>query len=147
MTVTIGVDSYGDEDGLLDYATNRGITISGDKTQLLILAMDWLEIQQYLGVKYEEYQQLEFPRTHYIYGDIVGDVPNDVVTAQYVGALLIDSGEDLNPVVERATKVEKVDVLSITYMDNSNETNSYPQLYSLLANYLSNSGMEFQVSR
>jgi len=147
MAVVVGTNSYGDEAGLLAYATARGTTITGDQTELLIKTMDWLEIQVYNGRKYEEFQALEFPRSPTLYGEVAGVVPDDVVTAQYVGALLIDSGETLNPVIGRETKMEKVDVIEVEYMDGAASKTLYPQLTGLLRPFLGSSGSSFTVKR
>ncbi len=53
---------YVSEDELEAYATARGITISGNKAVLLQKALDWLELQPFSGVKYDEDQELEFPQ-------------------------------------------------------------------------------------
>ncbi len=147
MSVTVDTDSYGDESGLNSYADARGVTISGDETELLIAAMDWLEVQVFHSYKYEEDQALEFPRALNLYGDTSGSVPDNIITAQYVAALLIDSGESLNPTIDRAVKREKVDVIEVEYMDNANSAKTYPQLTSLLRKYLSVYGGSFVVSR
>ncbi len=147
MAVTVGADSYGDESGLGAYATARGVTISGHETELLIKAMDWLEIQSFKSCKLVETQSLQFPRYEYNYGDTYGEVPGNIVTAQYVVALLIDSGEDMNASVGRAIKRERVDVLEVEYMDNASSTTMYPQLDLLLKDYLSGFGGTFEVKR
>lgn len=147
MAVTVDTDSYGTEAGLNSYADARGITITNDETELLIQAMDWLETQSFHSYKYVESQALEFPRALRLYGDTAGVVPLDIVAAQYVAALLIDSGETLNPTVDRAVKREKVDVIEVEYMDNADSSKTFPQLTALLKNYLSTYGGSFKVSR
>lgn len=148
MAVVIGTNSYGDEAGLQAYADARGVTILGDKTQLLIGAMDYLEIQSYKYRKYDYDQALQFPRSQTTYDVDLGTVPPEVITAQYVAALLIDSGEELNAVVERSTKMEEVfQAVSVEYMDNAAETNYYPQLTKLLARWLAGGSGTFTVSR
>lgn len=137
MPVVVGTDSYGDEAGLQSYADARGVTISGDLTILLIKAMDYLESQAYLGVKYVETQPLEFPRSPTLYGDVEGEVPARIIQAQYVAALLTDGGENLNPVVGRERKRVRIEgAVDTTYMDDASPTNTYPQLYRLTSDYL-----------
>lgn len=150
MTVTVGTDSYGDEVGLQAYADKRGITIAGDLTTLLIKSMDYIEVQRYRGIKIEEFQLLEFPRYPTFYGDKNGYVPTDIIAAQYVGAILVDSGATLSPTIERAVKSEKVDVIKVEYMDNASTAPVYTELDSLLSKYLDNSGInstQFSVGR
>lgn len=148
MAVVIGTNSYGDETGLQAYADDRGITITGDLTQLLIKAMDWVEIQSYKWQKYDAGQSLQFPRSSTYYDVDAGTVPPEVITAQYVAALLVDSGEDLNPVVGRAKKMTDVyQAVKTEFMDNANETSMYPQLTQLLSRWLLSSGGSFTVTR
>lgn len=149
MAVTVGTDSYGNETGLAAYATARGITISGDATELLYKAMDWLEYQPFKNEKYDYDQALQFPRlpNQYWEGDTEGEVPDDIVTAQYIAAILIDDGNDLNQVVGRATKREKVDVIEVEYKDSSNDSPYYPQLTRILSRFLASTGGSFIVSR
>lgn len=149
MAVTIGTDSYGDEAGLEAYATKRGVTIVGDKSVLLIKAMDWLESLDFLGVKYIYTQALQFPRLPTPYDVDAGTVPPEVINAQYAAALLIDSGEDLNPVIEPAIKRENYGrtAVEIEYQDNASPINSYPQLTRLLKRHLANTGGQFRVTR
>lgn len=150
MAVTVGTDSYGDETGLQDYADARGVTIAGDLTQLLIKAMDYIESRQYTGNRYDltTPQPLEFPRDWTPLYVPLGTVPQDVITAQYVAALLIDSGEDLQPVVGRALKRQRVEgAVEREWMDNASETKRYPQLSALLGQFMASSGTSFAVVR
>ncbi len=135
MAVTVGTDSYGDETGLNAYADAREIELSGDETVLLLKAMDWFEIQLYFSIKYSESQALQFPRLETRYGDTSGEVPANIIKAQYVAAVLIDTGNNLNPVQARLTKREKVDIVEIEYLDGSVAA-TYPELEALLRNYL-----------
>lgn len=138
MAVTIGTDSYGDEAGLQAYADARGVTVAGDKTQLLYKAMDWLEIQPYLGVKYNYSQPLQHPRTPTLYDVTAGTVDPDIIKAQYVAALLIDAGQDLNPVVKPARKRVGAgrNAIEVEYQPYANDRNTYPELQSLLRRHL-----------
>jgi hypothetical protein len=136
MAIVVGTNSYVTEAELQAYADERGITIAGTLSQLLIKAMDWMEIQKYKGQKYSESQALEFPRNFTRYDVDSGDVPPDVKEAQYVAALYVDGGNELNPAVGRATKKEKVDVVEVEYMDNASSTTTYPRLYDILRFWL-----------
>jgi hypothetical protein len=147
MAVTVGTDSYGDETGLDAYALARGITVVGDQTIMLTKAMDWLEIQPWYSYKYLETQPLEFPRASTKYGDVVGEVPDDIITAQYVAALIFDGGGNLLESSGQSIKKEKVDVIEITYQDFTSGQISYPQLNGLVSPYLSSTGGSFTVTR
>ena len=141
MALVVGVDTYVTETELTDYASARGITITGDTKTLLIKAMDYIEIQSYWGSKTDADQDLEFPKN----GDT--EVPQKIKTAQIVTALLIDSGENLFPTSEQAIKREKIDIIEVEYQDFTNSIKNYPQLNKLLAPFLSTSGMSFVVNR
>lgn len=141
-TIIVGTNSYVAEEELVSYANDRGVSISGDTSILLIKAMDYIETRPYGGHKYDEDQALEFPRYPYV-RDINPDpsvVPDDIKTAQIVAALLTDSGVNLLATVDRATKKEKVDVLEVEYMDNASDSPRYIQLNSLLYPFYSSGG-------
>lgn len=147
MTVTVGVDSYASEAELVAYASARGVDISGEETPLLIQAMDWLEVQPFLGYRTAEGQALCFPRSGIQYPNTElapttynTTVPPCIKTAQMVAALFIDGGASLSGAVERAVKSETVGPLSVVYMDTAGEAARYPQLAMLLRGFVA-SGM------
>ena len=122
MTVTVGTDSYATEAELLAYATARGITISGDQTQLLIRAMDYLENQRFIGYKAASDQALQWPRTGVMIDgwDIDSTVtPNKVKVAQMEVALSMDADSDPMAVTDPDVKSQTVGTISITYQDKS----------------------------
>jgi len=147
MAITVGTNSYGDEAGLTAYADERGVTIAGDTAELLLKAMDWLEIQPFHSYKYTEDQALQFPRALRLYGDESGEVPDRIITAQYVAALVFDAGGDPNGAIGRAIKKVKVDIIETEFMDDADEATKYPQLDNLLREYLSSYGGAFFVTR
>ena len=122
MAVVVGTDSYATEAELLAYATARGITISGDQTQLLIRAMDYLENQRFIGYKAASDQALQWPRTGVVIDgwDIDSTVtPNKVKVAQMEVALAMDADSDPMAVTDPDIKTQSVGTISITYQDNS----------------------------
>lgn len=133
MALEVGTDTYVTVEELEAYALKRGIAITAtDKEPLLVKAMDYIEAKNYKGSKTLEEQPLQFPR------DITdGIVPIEIKNAQIVAALLIDSGEDLQPTLGKTVVREKIDVIEVQYRDNSTETKSFTQLNSLLATFLS----------
>jgi hypothetical protein len=154
MPVTVGTNSYCTETELADYASLRGIVIAGDKTQLLIKAMDWLENHNFVGKKVESTQALKWPRTKTNLSDDVlydaHEVPNDIKWAQLVAAIIYDEGGDPLANIDRAVKREKVDVIEVEYMDNAVSNPVYPFLNMLISGYLNPSqsgGTSFGVSR
>jgi len=148
MAIVVGENSYVTEAEFTTYLSERGYSLSGNFTNqvLLVRAMDWLEIQSFKGQKCEEFQDLEHPRTPKQYGDVYCETPDDVKNAQMIAARLIDEGNDLTPVVERAVKKEKVDVLEVEYMDNASSSNAYPELTRVLSKYLNSTGTSFRVT-
>ena len=104
---------YVSEDELLAYAEARGITISGNTAVLLQKALDWLELQPFSGVKYDEDQELEFPR------DDDDEVPDKIKTAQMVCALIYDAGGDPLAAISKKVIRETVDVLEVQYSESS----------------------------
>jgi len=132
---------YVTEDELTAYATARGITISGNKAVLLQKALDWLELQPFSGEKYDEDQELEFPR------DDDDEVPDKIKTAQMVCALIYDAGGDPLAAISKKVIREKVDVLEVQYSESSSSNDLYPQLSLLLAPYLTGGGSGFNVVR
>ena len=165
MAIVVNTNSYVTEAELTEYATARGVTISGDTAVLLIKAMDYIEVNQYIGVKTVPSQALQFPRLicggygyqdnyyprnfsynngSWFYNGCEYDsttVPDDIKKAQIVAALLIDSGEDLQATTTQAIKREKVSSLEVEYQDNSTATKSYPQLNALLRPFLLATGV------
>lgn len=150
--ITVGTNSYVTEAELATYASDRGVTIAADKTVLLIKAMDYLEAREFIGQKTDYTQALQWPRivceqfgytrpnsyeSNLTYNDQYCEydsavVPQGIKNAQMIAALLIDSGEDLQPSVGRAVKREKVDVLEVEYMDTATSTTQYRSLQDAL---------------
>ena len=153
MIVIVGSNSYITEAELTTYATDRGITIvTADKTTLIAKSMDYLEILNFKGYKTVSTQPLQFPRVlcatsysqypqNYIPCEYDSSaVPNEIKTAQIVAALLIDSGEDLNPTLGKTTIREKIAEIEVQYRDDSREYKTFSQLNTLLAPFLTASG-------
>ena len=161
MAIIVGENSYVTEAELATYATDRGITIAGNTSVLLIKAMDYIEVQNFKGTKTVYNQPLQFPRilcqSYLNYPRYTGfntyyqqpceydseTVPNEIKKAQIIAALLIDGGYDLQPVIERSVKREKVDVIEIEYMDNANSSAQFSALSAILKNFVKD-GMYFE---
>ena len=121
-TVVAGANSYVSEAGLLDYATNRGVTLTTALDVLIIKAMDYIESLSFIGDKHTEAQPLQWPRDevyidrYYIERETI---PKELKNGVYTAALAIDAELDPLRIVERATKREKVDVIEVEYMDSA----------------------------
>jgi len=154
MPVTVGTNSYASEAELTAYATDRGVTIAGDETVLLIKAMDWLEGYIFVGVKGANSQPLKWPRIRTGLSDDVlydaNDVPLDIKQAQMACALIYDQGGDPLATIGRAKKRVKVDVIETEYADNAVSNPIYPVLNLLIAQFINQSqsgGASFAVNR
>lgn len=146
-TIIVGTNSYNTVAEFNTYLTDRGLSVTGDETELLIKAMDYIENRMFKGERYIYTQDLEFPRTFYLITDTAGKTPVRVKKAQLVAAYLIDQGEVLNPVIEREIKKEKVGPVETEYMDRAAPKNIYPEITDLLHLYLESSGISFNLYR
>ena len=134
---------YNTEQQLTDYATARGITLTGTASVLLTRALDWLELRPFTGTKTDPDQALEFPRN----GSEV--VPEKIKTAQLVAALIYDSGGDpMAAIGPRVTQETVFDAVSVSYSDTGNQSTLYPQLSALLRDFVGNAdGNTFAIVR
>lgn len=156
-SITVGTNSYVTEAELTTYATDRGVTISGDAAVLLIKAMDYLETREYIGTRSEYDQVLMWPRVigggwpgqyftpDYDYYVDSETVPPRIETAQMIAALLIDGGADLQATEGRAVKrvKKKVDVIETEteYMNTAAGASYYRSLQDALKPYLAGTGL------
>ena len=138
---------YVTETELTDYATARGITLTGTPSALLTLSLDWVEVQPFKGAKTDGAQVLQWPRTGvYIDGVLIDSdtVPQEVKDLQIRMAVDIDAGSDPNGVTAQAVKQETVvGAVSVTYQDNSSVSSVSKQVNALLAK-LTNSASAWQ---
>lgn len=134
-TITKGVNSYVTESEAEAYAADRGYTFVGDVSIMLIQAMDYLNIQNWSGTKTDDAQDLDFPRNG------ATTVPAKIEQAQIVIAMQYDQGVDLLAPIDRAVKSEKVDVISVEYMDNASVSARYPFIDALIGSYLSSNAL------
>jgi len=132
-TITVGTNSYVTEAELTTYAGDRGITIVGGLSVLLIHAMDYLESRAYAGYKTDEEQALQFPRG----GDTI--VPQGIKNAQCIAAIEIDKGNDLQESQGQIIKREKVGVLETEYADYSQSGQVFTKLNDALRPFIDSS--------
>lgn len=95
-TVVTGAQTYASEAYLDAYAAARGYTLIGTEDVLLIQAMDYLEAQYFIGLKYNFLQPLMWPRTNVVidnWWQPVHTLPQLLLDAQCAIALAIDAGE------------------------------------------------------
>ncbi len=121
-SIVSNANSYVTEAELTQYASDRGITITGDTEQLLIKSMDYIESLSYIGVKFTIDQPLQWPRA-----DVVIDgyyfnsdaIPKELKKGQMETALSVDAGVDPLAPVTRGKKSVSVGAVSVTYDDVS----------------------------
>jgi len=138
-------NSYADETELATFASDRGVTLAGDPTVLLINAMDYVEANRdtFKGTKTSQTQPLQWPRVGvYVDGfEVASDeIPVDLKRAQMQAAIESD-GAELSPTQGAAVKREKVDVLEIEYeAGGSTKALKFPKVDAYLDALTSGSG-------
>ena len=145
-------NSYVSEAELTTYATDRGITLIGVASQLLLLSMDTIETRKYQGSQTSNDQPLSWPRSGVVVnGSSIdsGEIPSDLKTAQIVTALSIDAGVNPMGKIDPAVKREKVDVIEVEYQDNAASRSFDPKINAYLAPLLAYGGgmSNFSVTR
>ncbi len=137
-----GANSYVTAAELLTYATNRGLTITAVKEDLLTQAMDYLETLNFLGYRVTSTQSLKFPRSGLWYDGYPIDydeIPNILKKGQMETALAIDAGNGPMVDIPRSTKREKVGPIEVEYMDGASSVVTVRKINAMLAPLL-NSG-------
>ncbi len=142
-TGVTGATTYASEADLTAYADDRGIILSGLKSELLLNAMDWLELRPFKGNKADPDQPLEFPRND------ATIVPAKIKTAQMVAALIYDAGGNpMAAIGPRVTQESVAGAVSVSYSSTGNQSTLYPQLSALLRDFVGNAGgSSFEVGR
>lgn len=130
-----GANSYVTTAELETFASNRGKTLVADPGELLILAMDFLEQQNFKGCKKASDQSLQWPRTDVCIDSYYFDIdkiPTELKNAQMQIALAIDEGNSPDAVIDRKVKREKVDTLEVEYADGSASRSIDPKINRFL---------------
>lgn len=115
-------NSYVTTAELATYAADRGVTVTGTASVLLLNAMDYIESCSFIGTKKTSTQPLQWPRYEvYIDGWYFpsDDIPNELKNGQMAVALAIDAGN--GPLIDlpSAVKQETVGEISVTYQDGA----------------------------
>tara|TARA_R110000782_G_scaffold74818_2_gene149580 strand:- start:260 stop:730 length:471 start_codon:yes stop_codon:yes gene_type:complete len=111
-------NSYISESELATYASDRGVTLTGTPSVLIIQAMDYLESRNFIGTKSTLAQSLQWPRTgveidnYYI---VSNSIPVLLKEAEMELCIALDGG--VNPLAnqDRETRKEKVGELEVEY--------------------------------
>lgn len=124
-SIVTSANSYVTTTELSNYASDRNVTISGDASELLIQAMDYIESLDFIGIKYTNDQSLQWPRTDVIIDGYYQDldyIPTQLKNGQMAAALAIDAGN--GPLIDlpRSVKRQRVGELEVEYMDGSAST-------------------------
>lgn len=149
--IVLGANSYVDEAELTLYATDRGITITGDETQLLVQAMDYVESLSFIGIKHTDTQDLQWPRSGAVVDDYLvssNAIPAELKKGQIEVALAIDAGNGPLTDIARQKSSVKVGELAVTYQSGQSTTivrKISASLYKLLVSGVD--GISFSVSR
>lgn len=126
-SIVDNANSYVTTAELTSYTSDRNITLTGDLSELLIQAMDYLESLSFIGFKRTKEQSLQWPRCcvfidgYYIDNDYI---PKELKQAQMAIAVSIDEGNGPLSTIERTTKREQVGPILVEYMDSSSSTNT-----------------------
>lgn len=115
-------NSYVSEAELSTYATDRGVTISGAASVLLIQAMDYIEQQPFQGEKHTETQALQWPRAWVVIDGFAvnsDEIPQLLKDCVCEAAIAIDGGTNPLANESRATKMEKVGDIAVEYTDTA----------------------------
>lgn len=117
-SIVENANSYVTTNELQTYATDRGITLTNDLSELLIKASDYVESFSFKGIKYSATQSMQWPRSSvYIDSYLVDDdeIPQLLKNAQMATAVAIDEGNNPLATIIQNAKRKKVDTLEIEY--------------------------------
>jgi hypothetical protein len=121
-TGKVDSQTYATEAELATYATDRGLTLSGVDSELLLKATDYLETLSFIGSRLTKEQALQWPRSNVSIDAFDYDsdeIPALLKTAQMAVAVAIDEGNDPMSPIEREVKSEAVDGIRVEYMDSA----------------------------
>ena len=143
---------YVEDTELTAWAAARGITLTGTASVLLTRALDFVELQQYKGLRTSASQSLSWPRAGvYIDGveQAADTVPELVKELQMRVAADMDAGADPLKVKAQQVKSKRVEgAVSIEYMDGSYAPDRSSQVSLLLAKLTAaGGGNQIQVVR
>lgn len=131
-------NSYASVDDLKKYAEDRNITLADSGLEsLLIVAMDYLESQKWLGKRTDANQVLSFPRSGLSRDGVVisnADIPKALIQAQC--RLAIESREnDLQPTLGAEVLSERIEgAITVQYAEGTNTgAPNFPWLKGLLS--------------
>lgn len=149
-SIVTDANSYVSEAELTAYATARGITITGDTEVLLIKAMDYIESQDFKGVKSTRDQPLQWPRVDvWVDGYMVDydSIPQLLKNAQMQTGISIFQDLDPQADIPRLESSVKVGPISVSYEKGGNATTISQKIQDQLKKLLRGNAISFEVSR
>lgn len=147
--VVEGANSYISTANFTTYATARNYTLVSGAETLLIQAMDYLESQDFLGLKYSYTQALQWPRTNVVIDNWwipVTTIPQLLIDAQCEIAMAIDAGESPVASLTQNKSSVKVGEVEVSYSSNSPSVSMNRKISTKL-NKLIRSGSAFRVTK
>ena len=135
---------YATSEELIQYAADRGNTLSQSPEVMLTLALDYIESMEPLldGERADPAQPYSWPRT------LTAGVPLAIKQSQMIAAMTADTGVVLMPVTSGAQVIrEKVGPLDTEYAEGVSAGVSIAQIDGLIAPFLKNSGFFLNLVR
>lgn len=126
--IVAGANTYVNTTTFSTFLSSRGksfIGTEGNSEQTLLLAMDYIETQNFLGNKYTKAQSLQWPRSGvYVDGFLIetDEIPSDLQIAQMETAISIDSGNNPLSTLGRETEMEKVGDITVKYSSGAKDS-------------------------
>ena len=151
-TAKVDSNTYVLEVDFNSFLSSRGYVLSGNYTveNLLILAMDYLETQVYIGSKLTQKQALLWPCFNvYIDGFPfpTDKIPKELINAQMQLAWSIDQGTNPMSNKQQDIKRERVEgAVEVEYQDGSVTQSIATAVNKTLRKLLLNSGASFRAS-
>jgi len=152
-SLVTGAVVYVSEADLADYALVRGVTITGNPSELLMGTINYIETLNFTGEQLSPPRKVEWPR---IGAKIdrraipTNEIPQILKDLQCEIALYHDKNGDPYINIQRLAIREKVGDIEQSFSEKAPLVTDYPRSIKMMANKLigiSNGGMSFMVSR
>lgn len=142
-SIVSGANSYITSAQLTTYASERGVTFTGDPEILIHKSMDYFESLDFIGEIYQETQPLQWPRVQGVidgYEIDYNEIPAEVTQAQLAIAMAIGEGYGPLQNVDRQVSREKVDVIEVEYSTGSMASTFSPTIQAKLRKLIKSGG-------
>lgn len=146
-----GASTYVSAVDFITYAAARGYTINPvDAEKWIILAMDYLETLQFIGVKQQRDQSLQWPRYDVVIDSWHRDpntIPPELIKAENEIAIQMSLGNDPIQNREPDIKSEQVGSIKVEYADGASSITLPIRITNFLAKLVEGGGASFKVGR